>query len=253
MANPQLHPFEMNSLTGEPFLRLRNHKQIIITPPRPEDVALYPTIMNDSRIYEWLGSPPFPYTSEHAEEWYLKTKTLSDDVLKKLNAARDEPDAILLNDCPIRNIRELKEDGSDVFLGDIGISRVVEGKFLVPAEEDASEETKAKYKAANDALPLGDPDIAWTVGYYIIPNYHGRGIMTDALQTLLWDWAVPRMGVRHIIASAFEGNTGSLRVFQKNGFVSSRFFENHIQTRGQWRNLHVLEWKQSYNEPPWSA
>ncbi|KAH0591178.1 hypothetical protein H2248_001273 [Termitomyces sp. 'cryptogamus'] len=164
MANPQLHPFEMNSLTGEPFLRLRNHRQIIITPPRPEDVALYPTIMNDSRIYEWLGSPPFPYTSEHAEEWYLKTKTLSDDVLKKLNAARNEPNAILLNDCPIRNIRELKEDGSDVFLGDIGISRVVEGKFLVPAEEDTSEETKAKYKAANDALPLGDPDIAWTVG-----------------------------------------------------------------------------------------
>ncbi|KAG6873828.1 hypothetical protein C0995_010440 [Termitomyces sp. Mi166 len=253
MANPQLHPLEVNSLTGEPFLRLRNHKQIIITPPRPEDVVLYPAIMNDPRIYQWLGSPPFPYTSDHAEEWYQKTKTLSNGALEKLDAARDAPDPILLNDCPIRNIRELKEDGSDVLLGDIGIFRVADGKFLVPHGEDINEETKARYKAANDTLPLGDPDIAWTVGYYIIPDYHGQGIMTDALQTLLWDWAVPRMGVRYITGTAFEGNLGSLRVFQKNGFVPSGFFENHIQTRGQWRNLHVVEWKRSYNKPPWGS
>lgn len=74
--------------------------------------------------------------------------------------------------------------------------------------------------------------------------------MTDALQTLMWDWAVPRMGVRHFIVSAFEGNTGSLRVFEKSGFVPSRFFKNHIQLREQWRNLHVMEWKWSDNEPP---
>ncbi|KAG6897957.1 hypothetical protein C0992_008347 [Termitomyces sp. T32_za158] len=261
MANPQLYPLEVNSSTGEPFLRLRSHKQIIITPPRPEDVALYPAIMNDPRIYEWLGSPPFPYTTEHAEEWYQKTKALSDGALESLNAARDTPDPILLDVCPIRNIRELKEDGSDVFLGDIGIFRVTDGKFLIPHDEDINEEAKTKYKAANDALPLGDPKIAWTIGCkwlqpslhslslivadYIIPSSHGRGIMTDALQTLMWDWAIPRMGVRHIIGSAFQGNTGSLRVFEKSGFVPSKFFENHAQTRDQWRNLHVVEWKQS--------
>ncbi|GLB35769.1 putative acetyltransferase (GNAT) domain containing protein [Lyophyllum shimeji] len=240
MANSQLYPLEVNPRTGEPFLRLKNHKTIIITPPRQEDTALYPAIMNDPRIYEWLGSPPSPYTADHAEAWYARVKATSDGALKDLEAAQESSDLILVGDCPVRAIREMKEDGTDIFIGDIGIMRSAGGKLMAPA--DADDDQKAKHAEENAARKLGDPKIAWTVGYYIIPSYHGRGIMTDALQTLLWEWAVPRMGVRYIVASAFEGNEGSLGVFRKNGFVQTRIIENHIETRGQWRNLTVMEW-----------
>jgi hypothetical protein len=61
MANPQLYPLEVNARTGEPFLRLNNHKNIILTPHRPSDVQCYPPILNDPRVYEWVLTPVNPY------------------------------------------------------------------------------------------------------------------------------------------------------------------------------------------------
>ena len=63
MANPQLHPLEVNARTGEPFLRLNHHQNIILTPHRPSDAVCYPPILNDPRVHEWLMSPPIPYLS----------------------------------------------------------------------------------------------------------------------------------------------------------------------------------------------
>ncbi len=43
--------------------------------------------------------------------------------------------------------------------------------------------------------------------------------MTDALDTLLHEWAIPRMGVRRVLAAAFTGNDGSVKVLK--GTVSN--------------------------------
>jgi len=69
--------------------------------------------------------------------------------------------------------------------------------------------------------------------------------MTDALETLLLDWAVPRMDVHYIRAAAFEGNQGSVRVLAKNGFVMTTTLDNFMVHRGRMRGLHVMEWKKS--------
>lgn len=61
MANPQLHPLELNPLTKEPFLRLRAHKNIVITPPRPSDIEGYCLIINDPRVHDWLVGPTIPH------------------------------------------------------------------------------------------------------------------------------------------------------------------------------------------------
>ncbi|KAG6875529.1 hypothetical protein C0993_008784 [Termitomyces sp. T159_Od127] len=254
MKNPQFYPLEVNSQTGEPFLRLRNHKNLILTPPRPEDVLAYIPNMNDHRIYQWLGSPPFPFLLEHAEAMYEKFKVLCDISQAELEAARGSPELVIVGNCPIRAIREVREDGSDVFLGDLSITRAKDGKLLVPPDEADDEAKAAKSFEANMSLPVGDPNIVWSVGNHLTPTHHGRGIMTDALQTLLWDWAIPRMGVCHIITSAFEGNEGSFRVFQKCGFKQRSFIENYMQNNGQWRNLNVVEWRRSDVEPPsWAS
>jgi RimJ/RimL family protein N-acetyltransferase len=66
--------------------------------------------------------------------------------------------------------------------------------------------------------------------------------MTDAVKTLLPMWAVPRMGVRRIVVGAFGSNPGSVRVFQKNGFILTRTLNKYIEGRGELRDLHILEW-----------
>jgi RimJ/RimL family protein N-acetyltransferase len=66
--------------------------------------------------------------------------------------------------------------------------------------------------------------------------------MTDAVETLLWQWAVPRMGVRRVLVSVFGGNHGSTRVFQKNGFVVTNTLKNYAEVRGKMRDFVVLEW-----------
>ena len=66
--------------------------------------------------------------------------------------------------------------------------------------------------------------------------------MTDAVDTVLHDWAIPRMNVGHILISAFEGNEGSVKVFLRNGFKSKAIYKEHHEVKGKTRGVHVLEW-----------
>ena len=66
--------------------------------------------------------------------------------------------------------------------------------------------------------------------------------MTDAVDTVLHDWAIPRMNVRHVMVAAFEGNEGSVRVFMKNGFKMIGTYKEHYEVKGIMRGLHWLEW-----------
>lgn len=50
--------------------------------------------------------------------------------------------------------------------------------------------------------------------------------MTLAVRTIIHDWAVPRMNVRHLTSWAFEDNEGSLRVFEKNNFLRGTTLKN---------------------------
>ena len=43
--------------------------------------------------------------------------------------------------------------------------------------------------------------------------------MSAALSTIITKWMIPRMGAKLIRVEAFKGNVGSVRVFEKNGFV----------------------------------
>lgn len=67
--------------------------------------------------------------------------------------------------------------------------------------------------------------------------------MTDAVDTLLHEWAIPRMNVRHVMVAIFLGNEGSIKVFSKNGFKMLNTIENYKEVRGKVRGLHVMEWR----------
>jgi Acetyltransferases, including N-acetylases of ribosomal proteins len=67
--------------------------------------------------------------------------------------------------------------------------------------------------------------------------------MSEAFSSLLREWAIPRMGVRHMLIETLKGNKASVRVFEKAGFTSRETVEDFIEVKGEMRGVHVLEWK----------
>ncbi|KAJ7070497.1 GNAT domain-containing protein [Mycena amicta] len=232
----QLHPLEVNPSTGEPFLRLLEHRNIIVTPARRTDGPAMMQYQNDERVYPWLISPPYPYTLEDANWWLDRVIPASEKLLAELEDAKDAPKLLIVDGCPVNYLREIQDDGTELFIGaiDFTLSRhpfELEGSGRTPADVGDK--------------PLRDPqnpDI-WTVGNYLAPSHHGRGIMSDAFKTVLTMWAVPRMGVRKMVVNALEGNIGSVKVFEKNGFrLREKSADAMVNARGVMKPVHVLDW-----------
>ncbi|KAJ7760932.1 hypothetical protein B0H16DRAFT_1531174, partial [Mycena metata] len=191
------------------------------------------TYFNDERVYQWLRSTPSPYVStENAERSLKQAKQRQDGWLTQLEAARAEPTLKIVDFCPVGSIREVQEDGTEVFIGDIKI-----GLAQHPWELKGTESLE---QAAPRRDP-SEPDI-WTFGNYLAPSHHGRGIMSDVIQTIMRNWAIPRMGVQRMVVTAFEGNVGSVRVLEKNGFRFRETIVDALEVRGTMRGVHVVEW-----------
>ncbi|EGN99512.1 hypothetical protein SERLA73DRAFT_179555 [Serpula lacrymans var. lacrymans S7.3] len=239
MSHSQLYPLEINSATGEPFFRLPSpNDNIIITPPRAKDEQAVVPILNDPGVYQWLEGPPFPYTPEHAASWIPLIVNAAKAVLDELKEEECvNPGGPLkaVGDCPVRMIREVKKDGTDVYIGDIGFRRCLYEDVLDPKE-------RKEVIAANDRKEVGDPTICWSIGNYLAPSHHGRGIMSMAFGLLLGAWAIPRMKVRSMRGYTFVGNTGSVRVFEKNGYILKGIVDNGKVVRGEKKLLNVLYW-----------
>ncbi|KAF9446119.1 acyl-CoA N-acyltransferase [Macrolepiota fuliginosa MF-IS2] len=230
MSN-RLGPLETNPSTKEPFLRLRGHPNVVITPPRQTDIPHMLPPMNDERIHIWLSSTPYPYTLEHAQNWLNRITPECELGLKELREALENNEPIALTHSPVRCLRELQEDGSDIFLGDIGLIRCPD----IPLENSKHD------NATNRALPVGHPEIIWTIGDYLVASHHRRGIMTDAVDTLVNNLGKPLLGARHFVAAAYSGNEGSQKVFLKNGFTQARCIRNFAEVKGFMRDLCVFE------------
>lgn len=76
---------------------------------------------------------------------------------------------------------------------------------------------------------------------YLVSGHHGRGIMSDAVNTMINELGRPYLGVRDIVATTFFRNEGSMKVFLKNGFVLTRRLADHGKVRGETYSLNVFE------------
>jgi len=148
-----MNTLQVDPTTGEVFLRLpAPHENVIITPPRDSDAVDIALILNDPRVYKNLIGPPLPYRPHHAEEWLRTTKDKSDKILEDLREGK-----MVVDGCPVQHIREVRSDGTDLFLGDLSVSR--NGWPEVTDEELRENMTKE-----NLEKPVGDPSIVWTLG-----------------------------------------------------------------------------------------
>jgi hypothetical protein len=64
---------------------------------------------------------------------------------------------VLVSGCPVRSIREVQPDGSDVYLGDVEIRRHI-------FEEIGDLDRRARLVEINNAKEVGDPTIVWSIG-----------------------------------------------------------------------------------------
>lgn len=106
--------------------------------------------------------PPYPYLQEHADFWVDANKEVCDAAIRELEEEhRINPDGPLkvLEFCPVRSIREVKADGTDVYLGDIGVDRCAHEEL-----DDSNENKGNSLVEANMAKQAGDPSIVWTIG-----------------------------------------------------------------------------------------
>ncbi|KAF8973918.1 hypothetical protein BDZ97DRAFT_1751858 [Flammula alnicola] len=217
-------PFQIRSphldAAKEPFLRLRKHRNIILTPPRDNDAPSFVKYFNDSRVYPWMDSTPFPYLLEQAEGLMKRVKPRFDAALKELE-----------DSVGIRDIQNYEPLPSRFHTGELMNTNAVDW------------DRKAQNEAENNSREAGDPDVLWSIGDFLAPSHHGQGIMSDVLDTLLHDWAIPRMGVRRILLGVVEGNMSSVRVFEKNGFHLKQMVKDYRKIRGETKNLQVMEWK----------
>ncbi|RXW24536.1 hypothetical protein EST38_g1314 [Candolleomyces aberdarensis] len=231
--NPQLGTLELNPKTGEPFLRLYSHHDIIITPPRWDDGPQFIPYLNDPLVYEWMQGPPVPYTEADAQSWLNHIIPPKEAVLKQLEEARDQPELITVDHCPVSILRKVNEDGSQIFIGAVDIIRYGGGEVVISADNPGVYTLDVEKKEENTKINMerapGDPEIIWDFGDYVAPAYHGQGIMTDAVKTIMTKWAVPRMNAHKIVAGTFAANIGSQRVFEKNGFKHIGTLKDYVK------------------------
>jgi len=236
------HPLQVHPKTGEPYIRLpAPHPNIIITPPRATDADTIVAILNDPAVALNLASPPYPYLHAHAVSWLERELPTCREAQEEIAACAakggDEPSFV--SKCPVQSIREVKEDGEEVHIGEVRIIR--SNFFHIRDEEEAK-----RLEKENNQRAVGDPNIEWFFGDYLASSHHGRGIMTAAIKAIM-DWAVPSMGVRHIVITTGKGNIASMRTFEKNGYTHIGVLENckvyPASKGGQPFSVSVMEWR----------
>lgn len=65
--------------------------------------------------------------------------------------------------------------------------------------------------------------------------------MSSAFNAVLQQWAIPRMGLRRLIALTWLTNRGSQRVMEKNGLILREVVEGHSEAKGKMRDICVFD------------
>jgi hypothetical protein len=148
---------QYNQATNEPFIPLpAPHSNIRLTPPRMEDTDAILPIMNDLSVCMNFGSPPYPYLREDSEKWLGTLVAEYEEAMQHIEKLEGEVGFV--ETFPLRHIREVGPDGTETFIGDIGLSR--ENVF----HEIKDVEARAAMANTNANIPPGDPDIVWVIG-----------------------------------------------------------------------------------------
>ena len=73
------------------------------------------------------------------------------------------------------------------------------------------------------------------VGYFIGEEYWGNGIATEAVKQIC-EYGFANLDINRIIAGVIEGNKGSMRVLEKNGFELEGIMKQALLKMGKFKD-----------------
>jgi len=82
--------------------------------------------------------------------------------LQQLEDAKDNPTLITVGYCPVRSLREVQNDGTDIYIGDLGVMRCMHGELMGQGTVDWA--NKEALEESNNSIAVGDPSIIWSMG-----------------------------------------------------------------------------------------
>jgi len=116
VEQPSMNILRVNPATAEVFLHL--YENITITPDPEKNTAGIVSILNGTRIRNFLLVPPLPYRNHHAVGWLRRRKEGSDKFLEDLRGGK-----AVTYEYPMQAIRKVQPDGTKLFLGDVSVSK----------------------------------------------------------------------------------------------------------------------------------
>jgi RimJ/RimL family protein N-acetyltransferase len=167
---------------GKPYILLKTSSStpIYLTEFYPTDTTAVQATVSIPSVSHNLISILQPYTFADAEWW----------VNLQLGGKSSLPLQVLRSGHP--------ESGT--FIGSVS---------LMPADSEA-------FLAIKDKIALkteGPGENECELGYYLHPDWRGKGIMRNAVRALIW-WAGKANGVTNVVVKALEGNLGSRGVIE---------------------------------------
>ncbi|KAJ9607653.1 hypothetical protein H2200_007731 [Cladophialophora chaetospira] len=193
--------------------------QIALTGPSNADAEASTAGLNHPAVYMNLNGPPYPYSAKDWDAWFWMVSELWKYNLADLQEINNQDQSVVAaQDWSKRKwlgrqmwhstIRDMGNGGK--FIGDITVPRET---FMYIRDE----EERKRRKEENVKLEPGDPRIVWMIGFWLIPEYHRRGIMPAVLQTVMAE-ILPKHNAHTVHGSFFDHNTSSRKVFEKCGF-----------------------------------
>jgi len=82
-------------------------------------------------------------------------------------------------------------------------------------------------KSVDWSIPKGE------LGYYIDQQYEGKGVITAAV-SLIIDFSFNQLGLNKLFIRTYEGNIGSRKIAEKNGFVVEGIIRCDYKTTSGW-------------------
>lgn len=80
----------------------------------------------------------------------------------------------------------------------------------------------------------------WNIGYWIHPDFQGKGIMTNVTKIIL-EFGFTTLQAQSIEAAHTLWNLGSEKVLKRNGFTFKSYKEHGLQKNGEWMDENILE------------
>ncbi|BCW87762.1 Spermidine N(1)-acetyltransferase [Alphaproteobacteria bacterium SO-S41] len=82
-------------------------------------------------------------------------------------------------------------------------------------------------------MHMANPHRNGEIGYILHPDFHGRGVATEAA-TAMRDIAFRELGLHRLTAGCDDRNTGSWRVMEKLGMRREAHFVRNEFVKGEW-------------------